>query len=339
MHMAKKEIKMEQRRIGKNGPLVSAIGLGCMGMSVAYGARDDEESTKTLLRAVDLGITLIDTADMYGWGHNEELIGKTIKPQRDKITLATKMGFARGGQEDIWDHYIDGSPAYIKQACNASLKRLGVETIDLYYLHRVDARTPIEDSVGAMSDLVKAGKIRYIGLSEVKPDTIRRAAAVHPIAAVQTEYSLWERSPENEIISTCEKLGIGFVAYSPLGRGFLTGTVNNIAELPAEDCRQFLPRFLEENFKENHQLISGFKEIAAQKQCSMAQLAISWVLAQNKNIVPIPGTKKVKYLEENIRAIDLRLSQDDLAKLDKLFPVGSAKGDKYPEMFAAYEAS
>jgi aryl-alcohol dehydrogenase-like predicted oxidoreductase len=329
---------MEQRRLGINGPFVSAIGLGCMGMSIAYGSRDDEESTKTLLRALDLGITLIDTADMYGWGHNEELIGKTIKSQRDKITLSTKMGFVRRSKSDIWDHYIDGSPAYIKEACNASLKRLGVDTIDLYYLHRVDLNTPIEDSIGAMADLVKAGKIRYVGISEVKPSTIRRAAAVYPITAVQTEYSLWERSPEKEIISTCEKLGIGFVAYSPLGRGFLTGSVNNIAELSAEDCRRFLPRFLAQNFKANQQLISGFHEVAKQKECSMAQLAIAWVLAQNKNIIPIPGTKRVKYLNDNVKALDIRLSQDELAKLNNLFPIGCAKGDKYPDTYAPYES-
>jgi len=324
---------MQQHRIGKNGPLVSAIGLGCMGMSMGYGSHNDDESTKTLLRAIDLGITLIDTADMYGWGHNEELIGKAIKSQRNKIILATKMGFARRSKGNVLDYCLDGSPTYVKEACDASLKRLGVETIDLYYLHRVDPNTPIEDSIGAMADLVKAGKIRYIGISEVKPDTIRRAASIHPISAVQTEYSLWERYPEKEIIPTCEELGIGFVAYSPLGRGFLTGTVKNIAELSSDDFRQILPRFQGGNFIENQKLIDGLSQIAKQKKCSMAQLVIAWILTQNGNIIPIPGTKRTKYLEENIAAMNLQLSQEDLNKLNELFPVNIAKGNKYPDEF------
>lgn len=329
----KRKLKMKQRRIGKNGPLVSEIGLGCMGMSMGYGSRNDEESAKTLLRAIELGVTLIDTADMYGWGHNEELIGKAIKPHREKIILATKMGFGRKSKGDVLDYFLDGSPTYIKEACNASLKRLGIEIIDLYYLHRVDPNTPIEDSIGAMADLVKEGKIRYIGISEVKPETIRRAALVHPISAVQTEYSLWERYPENKIMPICEDLGIGFVAYSPLGRGFLTGTVNNIAALSSDDFRQILPRFQGENFTENQKLLEGLNEIALQKQCSMAQLAIAWILAQKENIIPIPGTKRVKCLEDNIGAVNLQLNQDDLIKLNELFPVNIAKGKKYPEEF------
>lgn len=324
---------MEQRRIGKNGPLVSAIGLGCMGMSLGYGYHNDADSTETLLRAIDLGITIFDTADMYGWGHNEELIGKTIKSQRDKITLATKMGFARRSKGDVLDYCLDGSPAYVKKACDASLKRLGIETIDLYYLHRVDPNTPIEDSIGAMAGLVEEGKIRYIGISEVKPATIRRAASVHTISALQTEYSLWERYPEKEIISTCEELGIGFIAYSPLGRGFLSGAVKNIAELSSDDFRHILPRFQGDNFISNRKLIEEFNQIAMQKQCSMAQLSIAWILAQKANIIPIPGTKRTKYLEENIGAMNLQLSQDDLATLNKLFSVDVAMGNKYPDEF------
>ena len=325
-------IKMEQRRIGKNGPFVSAIGLGCMGISMGYGPRNDAESINTIHKAIDLGVTLIDTADMYGWGHNEELIGKTIKSERKKLTLATKMGFSRRINGEVLDYFLDGSPKYIEEACNASLKRLDVETIDLYYLHRVDPKTPIEDSIGAMADLVKAGKIRYIGISEVKPSTIRRAMKVHPITAVQTEYSLWERYPENEILPTCQELGIGFVAYSPLGRGFLTGTVVNTTKLSPEDFRHLLPRFQGDNFLENQKLLIEFKKIAAENNCSMAQLALAWILAKNKNIIPIPGTKSVKHLEDNLGALNIHLTHD-LNKLDSLFSVGITKGKKYPDDF------
>lgn len=324
---------MEQRRIGKNGPLVSAIGLGCMGMSMGYGPGDDGQSIKVIHRAIDLGVTLIDTADMYGWGHNEALISQAIKAQRHKITLATKMGFVRQDKGDTLDYCIDGSSAYVKTACDASLKRLGVDVIDLYYLHRVDPKTPIEESIGAMADLVKAGKIRHIGISEVKPSTIRRAAKIHTIAAVQTEYSLWERYPEDEIIPTCQELGIGFIAYSPLGRGFLTGEISDISKLSPEDFRPMLPRFQEENFVANQMLIHKLKEMAKVKHCSLSQLALAWILARSANIIPIPGTKRMQYLEDNLGALHLKLSQEDLDELERIFPINVAKGKKYPKEF------
>ena len=324
---------MQQRRIGTNGPLVSSIGLGCMGMSMGYGPGDDSQSIKVIHKAIDLGVTFIDTADMYGWGHNEELICKAIKSQRNHLTLATKMGFARRTQGGVLDYCIDGSPAYVKEACDASLKRLGIDTIDLYYLHRVDPKTPIEESIAAMADLVKAGKIRYIGISEVKPATIKRAAKIHPITAVQTEYSLWERYPEKEIIPTCLELGIGFVAYSPLGRGFLTGTITNVDKLSTEDFRPLLPRFQGENFVANQKLIIELNQFAEEKQCSLSQLALAWILAQPSNIIPIPGTKRIAYLEDNLEAVNLKLSQDDLNVLEKLFPVNVARGNKYPTEF------
>lgn len=324
---------MKQRHLGINGPLVSALGLGCMGMSMSYGPANDIQSIKVIQRAIELGVNFIDTADMYGWGHNEELINKALKSQRNKITLATKMGFVRKSLGSVGDYSIDGSPAYVIKACEASLKRLGVDTIDLYYLHRVDPKTPIEDSIGAMVDLVNAGKIRHIGISEVKPATIRRAAKVHPIAAVQTEYSLWERHPEKEIIPTCQELGIGFVAYSPLGRGFLAGRVTHMHQLAPDDFRTLLPRFQGENFIANQKLINELKIMAEQKSCSLSQLALAWILAQPAHIIPIPGTKRISYLEENIEALNLKLSQDDLYKFEKLFPVNIAKGNKYPKEF------
>jgi aryl-alcohol dehydrogenase-like predicted oxidoreductase len=321
---------MQQRRLGTNGPLVSALGLGCMGMSMGYGPGNDSHSTQVIQRAIELGVTFLDTADMYGWGHNEELISKVINSQRDTLTIATKMGFKRSGQDG---YCIDGSPAYIKEACNASLKRLAIETIDLYYLHRVDPQTPIEDSIGAMADLVKEGKIRYIGISEVKPATIRKAAKIHPITAVQSEYSLWERTPEQEVISTCLELGIGFVAYSPLGRGFLTGTVMDLNQLSGEDFRSLLPRFQGNNFIENQKLIHELTKIAQEKQCSLSQLTLAWILAQPANILPIPGTKRLAYLEENLGALDVKLTQEDLSNLEKLFPLNIAKGNRYPPEF------
>jgi aryl-alcohol dehydrogenase-like predicted oxidoreductase len=326
---------MKQHRLGKTGPMVSRIGLGCMGMSMGYGTRDDDQSIAAIHRAIELGVTLIDTADMYGWGHNETLIAKAIKEKRDKVVLATKLGFRLRGDNFVGEggFYLDGSPAYIKQACDESLQRLGVDYIDLYYLHRIDPKTPIEESIGAMADLVKAGKIRHIGISEVKPATIRRAANVHPICAVQTEYSLWHRDPENEIIPTCRELGIGFVAYCPLGRGFLTATVHDIDVLPQEDFRKILPRYQGEDFAANQQLLVQLKELAAQKQLTPAQLSIAWVLAQGEDIVPIPGTKKVRYVEENVKAVDVNLSVDDLEHLEIHFPMGAAKGKKYPDQF------
>ncbi len=324
---------MNSRRLGASDLVVSAMGLGCMGMSMGYGPGDDAESTRTIHRAIDLGVTLIDTANMYGWGHNEELIGKAIKNHRNKLTLATKMGFVGRGEGKALDYYLDGSPAHIKEACEASLKRLGVDVIDLYYLHRVDPKTPIEDSIGAMAELVKAGKIRHVGVSEIKPATIRRAAKVHPITAVQTEYSLWERYPEDEILPTCQELGIGFVAYCPLGRGFLTGAINNVAELSAGDFRQSLPRFTGDNFIENQKLIAQFKKIAAMKNCSPAQLALAWILSRNENIIPIPGTKRIQNLEDNVGAADLQLSSEDLGCLESIFPKNAAKGAKYPKEF------
>lgn len=323
---------MKQRRIGKNGPLVSELGLGCMGMSMGYGPGNDPHSIDVIHRAIDLGVTLIDTADLYGWGHNEELIGRAIKSQREKIILATKMGFVRRGEEEALDCYLDGSPAHVKEACEASLKRLGVDIIDLYYLHRVDPNTPIEDSISAMADLVKEGKIRHIGISEVTPETIRRAASVHPITAVQTEYSLWERYPEKEIIPTCQELGIGFVAYSPLGRGFLTDKLN-ISELSDEDFRMLLPRFQGENFIANQRLLLELKEIAEEKQCSLSQLALAWILANPADIIPIPGTKRIKYLEENLGAVDLTLTQEEMNLINEIFPMNIAHGDKYPAEF------
>lgn len=321
---------MDSRRLGASDLVVSAMGLGCMGMSMGYGPGDDVESTRTIHRAIDLGVTLIDTANMYGKGHNEELIGKAIKNHRDKLTLATKLGFAWRGEGD---YYLDGTPEHIKEACEASLERLGVDVIDLYYLHRVDPKTPIEDSVGAMAELVKAGKIRHIGISETRPATIRRAAKVHPITAVQTEYSLWERYPEDEILPTCQELGIGFVAYSPLGRGFLAGTISNVAELSTEDFRHLLPRFSGDNFIENQKLITQFKEIAAMKKCSPAQLALAWILSKNENVTPIPGTKRVQNLEDNVGALDVQLSSEDFNFLESIFPKNAAKGAKYPQEF------
>ena len=319
-------IMITTTHLGKKGPLVSAMGLGCMGMSSAYGQRNDTESIKTIHRALELGVTLIDTADMYGWGHNEELIGKAIKGRRGKVALATKMGFIKYGTEFA----LDGSPNYIKSACDASLKRLDVDYIDIYYLHRVDPKVPVEESISAIADLVKSGKVRYIGISEAKPDTIRRAHKIHPIAAVETEYSLWQRDPEIEILPTCLELGISFIPYSPLGRGFLTGKFTQINDLTQDDFRRVLPRFQEENLAKNLRLLENLTEIAKAKQCTLAQLALAWLLAQGSHIIPIPGTKRIAYLEENLGALTVQLSNTELAKLNHLFPLGIAKGEKYP---------
>ncbi|HVW90095.1 MAG TPA: aldo/keto reductase [Gaiellaceae bacterium] len=320
---------MQTRRLGQ-GLEVSAIGLGCMGMSEFYGAGDEAESIATIHRALDLGVTFLDTADMYGPFTNERLVGRAIADRREQVVLATKFGNER--REDGSWVGINGSPEYVRKACDASLERLGVDHIDLYYQHRVDPSTPIEETVGAMKELVEAGKVRRLGLSEAAPETIRRAHAVHPIAALQTEYSLWSRDPEDGILQTVRELGIGFVAYSPLGRGFLTGQYKTVDDLPEDDFRRRNPRFQGANFERNLELVAQVEEIAAEKGITSSQLAIAWVLAQGEDVVPIPGTKRVKYLEENVAAADVVLSPNDLQRLEDAFPKGSTAGDRYPDM-------
>ena len=319
---------MEQRMLGQQGLRVSALGLGCMGMSEFYGAHDDATSTTVIHRAIDLGVTFIDTADMYGSGHNEILLGKAIKDRREGLIIATKFGNVRGPNGERLG--ISGKPDYVKSACDASLKRLGIDVIDLYYQHRVDPQTPIEDTVGAMADLVKAGKVRYLGLSEAAPHTIRRAHAVHAITALQTEYSLWSREPEAEIFPTIRELGIGFVPYSPLGRGFLTGRFASNADLADGDFRKISPRFSEDNIEANRALLSVIETMAKAKRATPAQIALAWVMAQGNDIVPIPGTRRIAYLEENLNSMSVSLSAADLATLDAAFPAGVAKGDRYP---------
>ncbi|PTL83894.1 aldo/keto reductase [Vitiosangium sp. GDMCC 1.1324] len=320
---------METRKLGKQGLTVSAMGLGCMGMSDFYAGRDDAESEATLLHALDRGITFFDTADVYGMGRNEELVGRVLRPHRAKLVLATKFGIVRD-PKDPQSRGVNGSPAYVKQSCEASLRRLGVDVIDLYYLHRPDSKTPIEETVGAMAELVKQGKVRYLGLSEVNADTLRRACAVHPIAALQSEYSLWSRDPEDGVLQACRELGVGFVPYSPLGRGFLTGQIKRFEDLEQDDYRRHSPRFQGENFQRNLKLVEHIEQLARRKQCSPAQLALAWVLAQGENLVPIPGTKRRKYLDENLGALDVKLTAQDLADIEAIAPRGVAAGERYP---------
>jgi aryl-alcohol dehydrogenase-like predicted oxidoreductase len=320
---------MKTRTLGE-GLEVSAVGLGCMGMSEFYGAADEGEAIATIRRALDLGVTFLDTADMYGPFTNERLVGRAIAGRRDEVVLATKFGNER--RPDGTFVGINGRPEYVHAACDASLERLGVDRIDLYYQHRVDLDTPIEETVGAMKELVEAGKVRHLGLSEAAPETIRRAAAVHPIAALQSEYSLWSRDPEDGILDTVRELGIGFVAYSPLGRGFLTGQIKTLDDLADGDFRRRGPRFQGDNLQRNLDLVAKVEEIAGEKGVTPGQLAIAWVLAQGDDIVPIPGTKRVKYLEQNAAAVDVELGEDDLQRIEAAFPKGATAGDRYPDM-------
>ncbi len=317
------------RALGAQGLTVSALGLGCMGMSDFYAGRDEVESMATLHRALDLGIDFLDTADMYGPFTNEELVGRAIAGRRDEVVIATKFGNVRAA--DGTNLGVNGQPDYVRTACDASLRRLRVDVIDLYYQHRVDKTVPIEDTVGAMAELVRAGKVRYLGLSEAAPQTIRRAQAVHPISALQTEYSLWSRDPEDDLLATCRELGIGFVAYSPLGRGFLTGRFKSFEDLPADDYRRINPRFQGDNFQKNLDLVGRIEDLAREKRCTPSQLALAWLLAQGDDIVPIPGTKRREFLEENLGALDVSLTQDELRDIDRIAPKGVAAGPRYSE--------
>lgn len=322
---------MQYRRLGKSSLVVSAMGLGCMGMSQSYGTPDDQESLATLNLATDRGVTLLDTADMYGNGANEELLAKILAKRRNEVVLASKFGNMRNADGRFLG--VNGKPEYVQQACEQSLKRLKISTIDLYYLHRVDTNVPIEDTVGAMARLIEQGKVRYLGLSEAGAKTIRRAEATYPITALQSEYSIWTRDPEGEILGTCRELGIGFVPYSPLGRGILTGKVKDTGEFGPKDFRRISPRFQGENFGKNLQLVERIERLAAEKNCTPAQLALAWVLAQGPDIVPIPGTKRRTYLEQNLKALEILLTPEDLRRIDEVAPRGAAAGARYPDEY------
>jgi aryl-alcohol dehydrogenase-like predicted oxidoreductase len=319
------------RSLGRTGLTVSPLGLGCMGMSDFYGARDDDESVATIRRALDLGVTFLDTSDMYGPFTNEQLVGRAIKGRRDGVTVATKFGIERSA-DDPKRRAVRGDAAYVRAACDASLRRLDVDVIDLYYVHRTDPKTPIEETVGAMSELVTQGKVRHLGLSEAAADTLRRACAVHPIAALQSEWSLWSRDLEAEMVPFARQLGVGNVPYSPLGRGFLTGQITSLDDFAADDFRRYNPRFMGDNFAKNLELVEQVRKLAAEKGCTPGQLALAWVLAQGDDVVPIPGTKRVHYLEENVGALDVELTVGDLATIDAAFPTDAAAGDRYPDM-------
>jgi aryl-alcohol dehydrogenase-like predicted oxidoreductase len=323
---------MEQRNVGKNGPAVGALGLGCMGMSEFYGAADDAESIRTIHRALDLGVTMLDTADMYGPYTNEQLVGKAIKGRRDQVFLATKFGIVRD-EEDPSERRINGRPEYVRSACDGSLRRLGVDHIDLYYQHRVDINTPIEETVGAMSELIQAGKVRFLGLSEASSANVRRACAIHPIAALQNEWSLWSRDlEENGQLQAARELGVSIVAYSPLGRGFLTGAIKSPDDFAPDDFRRTSPRFVGPNFQKNLDLVRHVEQLAEEKDCTTSQLALAWLLAQGRDVIPIPGTKRVRYLEENVGALEVQLSDAELQELNDIFPAGAASGDRYVDM-------